>query len=344
MVLGAGASFDASTRYGDAITRPPLVQGLFDPRFDRILDRYPMAKNAAPEIRDALETEVEEPPAVSLEDFLRTRYRDSDDELDQRRFLSITLYLQQVLLSVGNQPEDHFDNLDRLITPLIRTFSHVCFVTLNYDILLDRCLVQFDPLASINNFISHPRWSLIKLHGSVTWGRRIANPNQTDLSDPKSDLIERLEQAGFNKTIYHRWSLDLDTLRAGQDGNSTFPVFPALTVPVGSEDEIVCPEEHELAMGQRLSEAKRVDLLVIGYSGLDTAVIRKLWPARGKVGSLSVVNAGEREAIDVAMRLCPDLGLSVNDPTVRVAAEGFGGWVRRGMPAWLDSLVTEFDA
>src|SRR3954453_5288884 len=34
VILGAGASFDASSRYGAPDTRPPLVSGLFDTRFD----------------------------------------------------------------------------------------------------------------------------------------------------------------------------------------------------------------------------------------------------------------------------------------------------------------------
>lgn len=73
VILGAGASFDSSSRYSAPDTRPPLVSGLFDTRFDGFLNHYPMAKNAAPDVRDATSS------AVSLEEHLRTQYRDSAD-------------------------------------------------------------------------------------------------------------------------------------------------------------------------------------------------------------------------------------------------------------------------
>jgi hypothetical protein len=144
VVLGAGASYAASSGYDSGVfadRRPPLVKELFDPRFADILNRYPMAKNAAPDIKDAME-ERPGAPAVSLEDHIRTRYRDSDNEFDQRCFLSLPLYLQELLWWVGEPDELDPDNLNRLINRLLDAYAHVCFITLNYDVLLDRCRAE----------------------------------------------------------------------------------------------------------------------------------------------------------------------------------------------------------
>src|SRR5690349_7811806 len=99
VVIGAGASFDASSEFDqEGRLRPPLVPQLFERRWKDVLDSYPMAKNAAPEIRDALQGIGG--PAVSIEKHLR-QLSESADELDRRRFFSITLYLQNLLLIVS---------------------------------------------------------------------------------------------------------------------------------------------------------------------------------------------------------------------------------------------------
>jgi len=79
VVLGAGASYAASSIYAErSDLRPPLTKELFDKRWVQILSRYPMATNAAPNILDAIEEGGSE-PALSLEDYLRTRYHESND-------------------------------------------------------------------------------------------------------------------------------------------------------------------------------------------------------------------------------------------------------------------------
>jgi hypothetical protein len=342
VLLGAGASFDASTYYrprgaqwATAIgrdTRPPLVKELFDQRFDDILARYPMARNAAPDIRDAI-AEGSGAAAVSLEDHLRTRYRDSNDELDRRRFYSLPLYLQEVLWSVSGEDDvPQADNLDRLVNHLLANFAHVCFVTLNYDLLLDRSLKAIAPLPSISSYITQQRWSLIKLHGSVTWGYRMVEVAGLDLSDPPGDLEERIDR----DKIFHTWADDPLSLRRAERANEKFNTFPALSVPLGPEDELVCPQEHQEFLVEKLQEAGAIDLLVVGYSAFDQAVINVIREASIDVRSFAVVNADQNCANEVAVRLGDQLALDLTSPTVTVADDSFGNWARKGLRAYPD--------
>ena len=122
VILGAGASYDASEYYGSVESRPPLTAGLFARRFDPILEDYPMAVNAAPDIRDAI-SGAGAIPAVSLEDHLRLRYAESADEYDKRRYLSLPLYLQHVLLSVSGRGVPQSHHFDRLLNRLVGSFD-----------------------------------------------------------------------------------------------------------------------------------------------------------------------------------------------------------------------------
>lgn len=45
--------------------------------------------------------------------------------------------------------------------------------------------------------------------------------------------------------------------------------YPALALPLGKDDTIVCPPQHVDYLRTKLSESTELDLLVIGYSALD---------------------------------------------------------------------------
>jgi hypothetical protein len=332
VIVGAGAPYDAATGFGQGQgVRPPLVRGLFEAQFNDILNKYPMAKNAAPDIRDAIAPGPR--GSLTLEDFLRDRYRNSSDELDQRRFWSLPLYLQEVLWSVGWHPALHFDHYDRLINQLLASFDHVCFVTLNYDLLLDRSLAPLGGLATKHAYIAQERWSLIKLHGSVSWGRQILDPQPGDLSDPQANISDRL-----GENIFHTWNLSdsVDPLRRATADNHTFPIYPALAVPLGSDDELVCPPEHETFLRERLSAVDALDLLIVGYSAYDQSVVRMFREAERELRTLAVINQDESVAAEAAVRFLDGLGFRPQSKRVRIAEEGFGEWAQGPLGAYPD--------
>src|SRR3989442_857303 len=100
VVIGAGASKasiseelkSASARWGTEqfkpLYEPPLVTDLFDYRFAAILNQYPLLQTAVPVIRTATQSNI------ALEEYLRTAYRDSDDDVNRRVYAAIPSYLQ----------------------------------------------------------------------------------------------------------------------------------------------------------------------------------------------------------------------------------------------------------
>src|SRR3954451_9684630 len=98
VVLGAGASADSTSHHVPGVNpsrTPPLVRELFDNRFDAILNQYPLGQFAAADIRRLAAD------SFSIEQFLRERYAGNAHELVRRKFLSLPLYLQQMLLQVS---------------------------------------------------------------------------------------------------------------------------------------------------------------------------------------------------------------------------------------------------
>ena len=75
----------------------PLT-GLFssEPWFAARLHEYPLAEAAAAEIRPEIKD-----GAASIEDVLRTRLRDSEDQYAVRRYQQVPLYLQHLLFDVS---------------------------------------------------------------------------------------------------------------------------------------------------------------------------------------------------------------------------------------------------
>lgn len=346
VILGAGSSYDASSLHADGmLTRPPLVRDLFDGRWHFILDRYPLAKHAAPDIRDAMMGSGSD--AVSLEEFLRTRYRHSSDEYDKRRWYSILAYLQHLLWwvslpdlrapSAESRPAEFRyepDRLSRVGNLLIDEWDHVCFITLNYDLILDRYLAELNRLVTIGDFISHPRWSLIKLHGSVTWKYKLSQ--SVNLSDIPPNIEDLLEQ----DRIFHDWSFEDDARYVVRDGNGTYPGFPALSAPLGEEDELVCPPEHVSFVQDKLRNADALNLLVIGYSAYDRAVLNLLAESKRPLRSLYVVSENAQIAQEVAERIGRHVDADVLASEFALGLHGdFASWVGggtyRSYPEWV---------
>jgi hypothetical protein len=347
VLLGAGASYDAASAYSAEEDRqvdrrlwrrPPLATQLFHPWWADIINEYPMVKNAAPNIRDAMEGHGGE-DAVSLEDHLRTRYRDSEDDYDRRRYFSLPLYLQHLLWDVGKNDRLDPDNLNRLVNSVTERYAHVCFITLNYDTLLDRCLHALNPLNSLDAFIGYPRWSLIKLHGSITWSHRITNPVGVELNNPPADMSARIDP----DSLFHTWDLPSEhDLRKVRLPTETFNTYPALSAPLGPDDELVCPPGHVRRLNEMLRSGGAMHLLVVGYSAYDQSALRILVDSGTELGSCFVVNRDRPSAVDAGMRLAQAFDLSINDHQFDVAETSFGNWVRGGMSEfhrWVDSKI-----
>jgi hypothetical protein len=317
--------------------RPPLVTGLFEarPAFTPILREYPLAQSAAADIRPAIAG-----GSVVLEAYLRDQLRDSEHEHDRKRYWAIPLYLQHLFWQIAQWPggfTGHPDNYDRLVSAALRA-DEVIFITLNYDDLLDRRLFIYDPLRSMESYISDVRnWSLIKLHGSVDWGRRVDGvdvlENDPFLANTFASLGELID---LSKGIVLRQHADLRGKRLDESGVSAY--YPALSAPLGEKDELVCPPNHLAHLTERLGDWDSPDVLVVGYSGLDEEVLNMLREPARPIRSLVVVNGTEGAGAAAARQI--KAAVSVLSPPegdgVTCVDSGFDKFVRSGN---LDSYI-----
>jgi hypothetical protein len=318
VLTGAGASYDCASELVDKneLMRPPLVKDLFAREFAEILGRYPLAQAAAADIRRAIAPESQN--AVPLERHLRERMRDSDDAHTKRRYRQIPLYLQDVLYTVGDTNGGGYttepDNYNALVNRALE-LDDVLFLTLNYDTLLDDRLFIYDSLDSLDAYVSNPKWALVKLHGSVNWGRPIPflkpEPALAEvdramgvgLPIDRFQIINRLidtpRELLTDEDIELRLQPRLDERR--YDDPTVY--YPAVSVPVGEQDELVCPLEHLNAAREFLHREDALDLLVIGYSGLDREVLELLRASGKPLRRLLVANGSEPAGLEAGERL-----------------------------------------
>jgi hypothetical protein len=88
------------------------VSDLFDPDHMHILCQYLAAQAAGAEIRKAGKN------AAAVEQFIRDRYRRSEDRPDRRKYMSLPCYPQDLLHSVSTTFTAHPDNYDLLVAAL----------------------------------------------------------------------------------------------------------------------------------------------------------------------------------------------------------------------------------
>jgi hypothetical protein len=334
VIIRAGASLDCASpefrKAGHEQCVPPLIQDLFSVRYSEVLDQYPVAQMVAADLAGL------DPDSLVLEEHIRSRYRDSTHQLDQIKFLSLPPYLQDLMHRVSHRYARAPDNHDRLIDALLR-LPDVVFVSLNYDTLLDDRLALTSALETMDDYVAErqPSWALIKLHGSVNWGRGVVS---TGFSMHRPSVGLELEDTIQMRHGNLRFIREDSTIRSDQP----WQFYPVLSVPVGQADEIACPQAHIDALKEKLGTSyDGVDLLVVGYSANDREVLTLLRENGRPIRSLWVVNRDARSADEVASKLRTELqGLGVNN--VNVFGGSYAGFARPAVLSsyleWLNSL------
>jgi hypothetical protein len=341
IILGAGASFDCASQEVETRvdSRPPLVTELFAPRFAQILNRYPLAEQAAAGIRTAVAN-----GSLAVESVLRERLRDSPHEHERRQYWSIPLYLQDLFFEIGSGGRhgyaSHPDSYDRLLNAALRV-EQTTFVTLNYDDLFDRRFFMHvdGGLQTIDSYLAadQPR-ALIKLHGSINWARKVLNPPERTASDDPllaATLAGLGDSIELSDLIIFRPQERLDYARQEpvhlrQMGQPSELFYPALSVPLGQvDDEVVCPPAHTDYLRETTGDPDLLDVLVIGYSGLDQGVLELLsWGGR-PIKSLTVVSDNQENAMRAGANIRAKVSVA---PGGNEAAfvEGFAEFARDG--------------
>ncbi len=99
--------------------------------------------------------------------------------------------------------------------------------------------------------------------------------------------------------------MDLAELRASATGDPHGPCvrYPALALPDGPKDELVLPAEHLDHLRGILGRSQEIYLLVLGYSALDTEILKLIAESDCKVRRVTVVNCDVTAALEVFDRV-----------------------------------------
>ncbi len=325
VILGAGASFDCIKKGVTDFNqdyKPPLVKDLFEfrPSFNAILRKYPRAEALSEEIRTKLAA------GTGLETLLR-QLSSEDNFAIKKQYWEIPLYLQELLGEVSN----HFvrfggTKFDTLVREIARSaFKETLFLTVNYDLFLDNALklMHGTTFSTIDSYCpTGGGWSLIKLHGSVNWGRKLLTPH-----NPNPNSVELLNSLEGEIDLEDK----IHVLRGHQESSRVIEkefFYPSLAVPIEGKDEFACPEEHVEKAASFLKFCS--NFLIIGFSALDEHVLKQLGVVE-YVRKVMVVNGSTESSMEAIKRIASkNMKFSYEDHTDCLYNGGFGDFVASG--------------
>lgn len=278
VVFGAGASYDSAPSYPlptynvqDPVgrVRLPLADQLFEDRelFAPILERFPRVLDVVPRLRHLQPGETVESVMEALQAEAAT------DPRRHRQLAAVRYYLQAAIWACAFEWDrqaargvTNYRSLLDLIEYRRKPDETVCLVTFNYDTMLEAALSTVElEIRAIGDYVASKAYKVIKLHGSVNWGREV-EPS-LDLIGAVADdhlVIELIDRAATLKMTdrYHVVNqspiVRLDPRR---------PLVPAIAIPVQRKGAFECPAEHLKALDECLPEVHR--LLVIGWRATD---------------------------------------------------------------------------
>jgi hypothetical protein len=324
VILGAGASYDcADPKTAASVNgqyRPPLAKGIFDARFDKILEHYPKVERRLDELRTRL----------ADSDNFEQVFRDLLDSAKRNENywpLQVPLYLRELFWTISCDYMKGSSKFDTLVRRVLEAppFEHVMFINLNYDLFLEHALEGYDhhEFADLSSYIPQSKkWLYVKPHGSVNWGSILENcpkdasgmPHPSQLWEmPK--LSSELRLVGWNRSSHSFYPV------GGSPGG--YP-YPRIVVPTDSPKEFVCPQSH--TDQARSFTDGCTNFLLVGFSGRDNDVVDMLRSI--PVGSrLTIVGKGSATTIFETMSSRVP-SLKTKEISVSLRDAGFSGFIQ----------------
>ncbi len=276
VILGAGASYDSAPDHppggGKAIgDRPPLANELFEarPEFLPDLDEYPECRPIVPRLRPSADRPIE----TELE---RIQEEGKDNPVRHRQLAAVRFYIRRMLTRCTDSwHHTHARGVTNYLALVDAIRQHpttalpVCFVTFNYDRLLERALPEVGvEIRDLPDYITNPHYKVIKLHGSVDWAHEI-----------ETDIVAVRDRSGARESRVVREIINRApelVIRPGHRRANGLPVaagpegpalFPALAIPVVAKQQFECPDTHVTALREFLPRVRKV--LIVGWRGTE---------------------------------------------------------------------------
>ena len=295
VVFGAGASYDSypsirpptgfllpgsSERFADV--RPPLASQLFSDRdaFAKVTTVFPDCRPVIPFVRHITHSSVEQ----VLEDL------QLNAQQNHRRYVQLAAvrhYLQFIIFECENAWANVHKGVTNYVTLLDEIESQrkqtesVCLVTFNYDTMLEQALPAVGvKIAEMDDYVTQ-NYKLIKLHGSVNWGRQVASPMNMKVMNEWAVANELIKNAkDLRMTDEYRMVTSRPIGKSDE-----LPLIPALAIPVVSKQEYECPKLHLDVLDSCLPQITK--LLVVGWRASETNFLQRL--AKGLKHELQVM-------------------------------------------------------
>lgn len=298
VILGAGAS-TGSVEPGKTSQNPvipPITKDLFSTRYEGILDKYGDVLASMGSISHDLED------GKSLEDYIKDRlgtygHYASLKNHRRRSLNQLPLYLQHLFSHISKSLglKTHYH---RFVHDLFDKDINTTFLSLNYDLLIDRALekAENNKFTGFGNYTNQQqRWVLIKLHGSVNWFRHI-----TRFSYPGMERkLDNWKVIVRNMNLLKDLSKDIVFLNLDsqfEDGfNGKIPCYPVLAIPNTEYSPIFPIDEQRQLLEKRLHGCE--NFLFIGFSAWDEDVLNILNQNVNKVRNLLIIGKSDAEGI-----------------------------------------------
>lgn len=309
VVLGAGASYDSDPdrppSYDPTTSRienlppneqhrPPLANRLFDnrPQFLTAMQRFPDCLALIPHLRRS---------GVAVEKELSRLQAEASTYPERYRQLAAVRYYLHFALG---QCQDRWRGIHGGVTNYLTFVDEierwryekketVCFVTFNYDTMLEEAMQRGLRLAvgSMDSYRSWQDYSLFKLHGSISWGRVVDGITDRPIQHGPYYYQRLIDMAVMgNSYISERYELcDLE-MNPRQPGRGMV-LFPALSIPLEQKDEFSCPSEHITALESLLPRVTK--LITIGWRATEAEFLNML------LASTSVKMPGIRQPLEL---------------------------------------------
>ena len=206
--------------------------------------------------------------------------------------MAIKFYLREVI-SLCYSRWTHYthavSNYQALLDQ-VRTVPRVCFVTFNYDTLMEGALQNIDaPIRAINDYVSHSK-SLFKLHGSIHCWQAVPKETTGLLAIAHPDEQELIRAA---PEVSDYGPIEMSVNRP-TDNPGRLVFLPALAIPTVSKQTFVCPKEHIDALKRIIPEVTKI--AIVGWRAGETHFLKLLKEGLGNKPVKLLAACGTKEA------------------------------------------------
>lgn len=146
-------------------------------------------------------------------------------------------------------------------------------------------------IESLDDYISHSEYQLIKLHGSWNWAREVDTRIEEIDKLGSWPLVHLLIERAAELKISDRYQIATDKpiFKTGSTA-----LFPAIAIPVETKSSYECPSKHLDALKEFLPQVTKI--LIIGWRAAEQTFLSLLAKALPAKDVKVLVIAGGEEA------------------------------------------------